>query len=103
MKLKDMNSKAREAFAKSQIDIGVAIFKSIMLLVTTVPIALFIQGGFASEKSTDPISVVKVIQSFSTESQILIGLLFCFALFAGHNLRSTGIKILNEIEDETEL
>jgi hypothetical protein len=96
-----MNPKAKEAFAKSQIDIGVSIFKSIMILVTTLPLALFLKASFDGNKSGDLISIVNVIQSFSLGSQILIGFLFFSALFMGHNLRRTGIKILNEMESET--
>ena len=49
MKPEEYNGKAREAFAKSLIDIGVAIFKGIILLVTVVPITVLAKSAFDSK------------------------------------------------------
>lgn len=45
MKPNEYNPKAREAFGKSLIDIGVAIFKGIMLLFTLAPLSFLLKGA----------------------------------------------------------
>ncbi|ATC88752.1 hypothetical protein PARC_b0569 [Pseudoalteromonas arctica A 37-1-2] len=52
MKPEDYNPKAKEAFGKSLIDIGVAIFKGIILLFTVVPLAAILQIAINGNKKS---------------------------------------------------
>lgn len=96
MKPDKYNPKAREAFGKSLIDIGVAIFKGIILLVTVVPLTLFAKSAFESNGSS--ISVFKILGSISNETLGSLMGLILVAYFAGHYFRKEGLRHIHELE-----
>ncbi len=98
MKPESMNPKAREALGKSLIDIGVAIFKSLMLLVTVVPLAALLKVVYSSPPTpidwSSYIAPLSGITGFAT----LVFLLLAF-LLAGY-LRNEGIRHIHEMEEK---
>lgn len=99
MKPNQYNPKAREAFAKSLIDIGVAIFKSIMLLFTVVPLAAIFKSAFDGKATS--ISLFKIMGSLTSTTQWIILVLLCVAFLLGHYLRKEGLRHLHDIEEES--
>lgn len=53
MKPEEYNPKAREAFGKSLIDVGVGIFKGVVLLFTVAPMTLLIKNGLNENNDID--------------------------------------------------
>lgn len=51
MKINDYNPKAREAFGKTLVDLGSAIHKSIVLLITVVPITIIFKSFWSNDQS----------------------------------------------------
>jgi hypothetical protein len=99
MKPDQYNPKAREAFAKSLIDIGVAIFKSIMLLFTVVPLAAIFKSAFDGKAAS--ISLLKIMGSLTSTTQWIILALLFVAFLLGHYLRKEGLRHLHDIEKES--
>ena len=96
MKPDKYNPKAREAFGKSLIDIGVAIFKGIILLVTVVPITVIAKSAF--EGTSTSISVFEILGSMSNETLWSLMGLILVAFFGGHYLRKEGLRHIHELE-----
>jgi len=94
-----MNPKAREAFGKTLIDIGVAIYKSIMLLVLIFPITLILKSSLEEQGST--ISFFEIINSFSTGTQLSLLILIAIAIIAAELARTEGLRHLHEVENKT--
>jgi ABC-type long-subunit fatty acid transport system fused permease/ATPase subunit len=96
VKFEDMNNLAKEAFAKSQIDIGVGIFKAIMLLVLVFPITLIIKEGV--DGKTSPITPQDVLNSLDPTTYVTLISFLGGALVLAILLRNSGLKYLNKIE-----
>lgn len=99
MKPKDMNPKAREAFGKTLIDIGVAIYKSIMLLLLVFPVTVILKGALEGKEST--VSIYDVVNSFSDETKYTLVILIVVAVVAAEFFRREGLKHIHEVENET--
>jgi len=92
MKPEDYNPKAREAFAKSLIDVGVGIFKSIMVLIVIAPITFIFKAALEGKSDlpifngiSDPLFNIFIVL-------LIIG----FAL--GYYFRREGLRHLHELE-----
>lgn len=94
------NPKAREAFAKSLIDIGVSIFKGIMLLFTVVPLAAVLKS--ALDENDSATSIFSIINSLTIATQALILGLIVIGFVAAHFFRKEGLRHLHEIESSNE-
>ena len=97
MKIGDLNDKAKEAFAKSLIDIGVAIFKGIILTLMVLPATLIVKATI--ENNSSKISIIEILGSMTGPTYISFIALLSIAFFAGHTFRKEGIKLLNTIND----
>jgi len=98
-KQSDLNPKAREAFAKSSIDIGVGIFKALMLVIFILPVTLIAKAVF--DGSSEVISVSEIFDSISSGVWFLFWFLVIVAILASAYYRDNGIKILHEMEEQT--
>jgi len=97
MKLEDYNDKAKEAFAKSLIDIGVAIFKSMILTIMVLPVTLIVKTTIDGGNSE--ISVIQILSSMSGITYATFLSFIIFAFFSGYYFRKEGLKILNTIDE----
>ena len=97
MNVSDLNDKAKEAFAKSLIDIGVSIFKGIILTLMVLPATLIVKATI--EDNSSKISIVEILGSMSGPTYISFLALLSIAFFAGHLFRKEGVKLLNTIDD----
>ena len=97
MKPEKYNPKAREAFGRSLIDIGVSIFKAIMLLVTAVPLAAITKGVFSSHGQE--VSVWEALNSVTPGTQVLIFALLIVSFLIGHYFRKEGLRHIHETEE----
>jgi hypothetical protein len=97
LKPEEYNPKAREAFGKSLIDIGVSIFKGIMLLFTIVPLTFMLK--VAVDGSSKSISFIDLFSFMSTSTYLIfLAVLFC-AFFLGYYFRKEGLRHIHEIEN----
>jgi hypothetical protein len=99
MKPEQYKKKAREAFAKSLIEIGVAVFKGIILLITVVPLTAVLKGAF--DGTENEVSLPQIIGTLSFETKAAILVLMAGGFYVGHFLRKEGLRHLHEIEDKT--
>lgn len=98
MKPDNYNPKAREAFARSLIEIGVSIFKAVILLVTALPLTFIVKGLFSGD--LQQVSLLELIDSLSTTTKLsIIGLRIASFIFA-HFLRKEGLRHLHELESD---
>jgi len=97
MKPDNYNPMAREAFAKSLIDIGVTIFKGIILLFTVVPLVLIFKSVF--DGAATNVSFLDVYISLSPVTRIVFLVLLGVSGVAGHLFRKEGLRHLHEIEN----
>jgi hypothetical protein len=97
MKPEDYNPKAREAFGKSLIDIGVAIFKGIILLFTVVPLAAILQIAINGNKK--PVSLFDMLSSLSPATQWTFVGFLALAFIAGFVFRREGLRHIHELEN----
>ncbi len=97
MKPENLNPKAREAFAKSLIDTGVAMFKALMLLITVVPIAALFKA--ASTSLGKSVSFIEILAPLSGVTGFLIMLFMVLSFGFGGWLRQEGIRHIHEIEE----
>jgi hypothetical protein len=98
MKPENLNPKAREAFGKSLIDIGVAIFKALMLLTTVVPIAALFKA--ASTSPSKSVSFEEILSPLSGTTGFLLILFMGCSFLLGGWLRQEGIRHIHEIEED---
>lgn len=98
MKPEKLNPKAREAFAKTLIDVGVSVFKGIILLLTVIPIAAIFKSAF--DGVSIEISLIKIIGSMTISTYITLLALLIIAFFIGHLFRKEGLRHLHEIEND---
>lgn len=99
MKPDDYNPMAREAFGRTLIDVGVTIFKSIVLLFTVVPLAAILEIVFRDQKELS--SVFQILDSLSGSTQLLIIGLLITGFCAGHWFRKEGLRYLHELEERS--
>jgi hypothetical protein len=99
MKPDDYNPMAREAFGRTLIDVGVSIFKSIVLLFTVVPLAAVLEIIFRDQAGLS--SIFDIIDSLSGSTQLLIIGLLIIGFCAGHWFRKEGLRHLHEIEERS--
>jgi len=97
MKPEEYNPKAREAFGKSLIDIGVSIFKGIILLITVVPASLILKG--ALESGSVEISIVTLFESMSNGTYFLFICFLGLSLLAGGWFRTEGLRHIHGSEE----
>ncbi|OYD21015.1 hypothetical protein [Oceanimonas baumannii] len=97
MKVEDYNPKAREVFGKTLIDISVAIFKGLMLLVTIVPLGFIAKATV--EKGDDPLSFIEFVGSMSRDTYFMFSGLLIISFVLGHCLRKEGLKHIHESEN----
>ncbi|MBE7374748.1 MULTISPECIES: hypothetical protein [Pseudomonadaceae] len=100
MKPENLNPKAREAFAKTLIEVGVSIFKAIILLVTIAPISVIFKSAFDGESSN--ISFLEIAASISGGTQIILLVMLSAAFILGHLFRREGLRHLHELENQSE-
>jgi len=96
MKPEEYSPKAREAFGKSLIDIGVSIFKGIVLLITVVPVSLILKG--ALEPEGVEISIVTLVESMSSGTYLLFIGFLGFSFIAGGWFRAEGLWHIHKSE-----
>jgi hypothetical protein len=99
MKPEQYNPKAREAFGKSLIDIGVGIFKGIMLLFTVAPMTFLLKS--AMDGTSKSVSMYELFAFMSSDSYIAFLALLAVAFFVGHYFRKEGLRHINEIENRS--
>lgn len=97
MKPNEYNPKAREAFGKSLIDIGVAIFKGIMLLFTVVPLSFLLKGALEGSDPQEPMSSLLHFMGSAAYFFFLGVLVLAFLL--GYYFRKEGLRHLHEAEN----
>ena len=98
MKPEHYNSKAREAFAKSLIDTGVAIFKGVLLLIILLPISYIVKAGLDGRNA----SVDEVLSSISSGTFLIVLVLLIIGVVLGVWFRNEGVRHLHEMENEQE-
>lgn|GEM_PF-2988500 len=97
MKPDNYNPKAREAFARSLIELGVSVFKAVILLVTALPLTLVVKGVF--DGGLQQISVFDLIGSLSMTTKVIILSLLIASFVLGHLFRKEGLRHLHELEN----
>jgi len=96
MKVSQLNPKAREAFGKSLIDIGVGVFKGIMLLITIAPMTFLLKGGL---DGADTAASFSELWRFMRSPMYFAFLaLLAFAFFIGDWFRREGLRYIHETE-----
>lgn len=100
MKPEQLNPKAREAFGKSLIDIGVSVFKGIIALITIIPITTILKG--ALESNVTNVSLFGVFQTMTNATYIGLILFIFLAAYIGHAFRKEGLRHIHEIENKKE-
>lgn len=96
MKPEHYNPKAREAFGKSLIDIGVGIYKGIMLLVTLVPMTFVLNCGLQGIDALE--SFRKLFLFMGTPAYFIFLGLLPIAFYFGEKFRREGLRHIHEIE-----
>jgi len=96
LKPEEYSPKAREAFGKSLIDIGVGIFKGIMLLFTVAPLTFMLRG--AVDGSTQGISLASLFAFMSTPTYLVFLAVLAGAFVLGLYFRKEGLRHIHEIE-----
>ena len=97
MKIDDLSPKAREAFGKTLIDISLAIYKGVILLITVVPLAAIFKSAF-SENQPDMQSIYEMLDGLSSSTKISIIALLAVAFLIAHYFRAEGIKHIHNSE-----
>ena len=100
LKPEEYNPKAREAFGKSLIDIGVGIFKGIMLLFTVAPLTFMLKE--AADRSSNGISLFDLFSFMSTPAYLVFLVLLAGAFFLGDYFRREGLRHIHEIENSSQ-
>lgn len=94
MKLSELNSKGKEAFGKSLIDVSTAIFKAMILLFTVVPLVFIVQNLIENKESQT--SIKEAFNNMSESTFWLIIFFYGISFFAAHLLRNSGLKQIHE-------
>ncbi|MDY0251370.1 MAG: hypothetical protein RBR45_15190 [Pseudomonas sp.] len=96
MKIEDLNPKARETFARSLVDIGVSIFRGLMIIITVTPVAAILKVVFDGE--AEKFSILRFFASFTWDTYLAFILLLVIGFFVGDIFRKEGIRLLHEME-----
>lgn len=96
VKPEDYNPVAREAFGRSLIDIGVSIFKGVVLLLTVVPLAAIFKSAF---DRGEEVSFLAIVNNLSPGTQWLFIGLLGVAFVSGYVFRKEGLRHLHELEE----
>lgn len=96
MRPENYNPKARQKFGETLVDIGVSIYKGIMLLFT-VALLTFILSN-ASDKGKVETSITDLLAFMSSSSYLLFLSILVIAFFAGHYFRKEGLRHIHESE-----
>ena len=100
MKVEEYNSEARKAFGKTLIDIGTAIHKAIILLMTVVPITIIFKSLVDENYLKKPI--LDLVCSIMCDHFFLYLFLLLWSSIAmkiGENFRNAGLKHIHEAEE----
>tara|TARA_R110002096_G_C14590172_1_gene721926 strand:+ start:1532 stop:1834 length:303 start_codon:yes stop_codon:yes gene_type:complete len=96
MEIDDYNPKAREAFGKSLVDIGVSIYKGIIILFTIVPITVILKTTLSNNpKDTN---LIMIFGNMSVSNYVTLIVFLIAAFLAAHFFRSEGLKHIHESE-----
>ncbi|MET0027739.1 MAG: hypothetical protein ABW101_08885 [Candidatus Thiodiazotropha sp.] len=96
MKISEYNPKAREAFGKTLVDVGVAIYKGLIILFTVVPITVILKASLENE--TQNVSIFTPFERMSSATYLTLIIFLIAAFVAGHLFRSAGLKHIHESE-----
>ncbi len=99
MKPEQYNPKAREAFGKTLIDIGVSIIKGIFLLLTVVPLGFIIKG--VTDESSVSISLTGFMTFLSSPVYLVFLVLLGGGFILGNHFRKEGLRHIHEIENQS--
>lgn len=98
MKTIDLSPKARETYGKARVDLGLAIIKSLFLIVLTAPIALILAEAF--KNTGDVVGSIDLFVNMPFKViTLLLALYFMAACFAMWFM-SSGLKHIHKSEDE---
>lgn len=97
MKPNEYNPKAREAFGKSLIDIGVGISKGIMILFTIAPLTFLLKG--ALDGTSKNISLMEILDFLGSPIYFVFLVFLAGAFIIGHYFRKEGLRHIHEIEN----
>lgn len=97
MKPESYNPKARQKFGETLVEIGVSIFKGIMLLFTIAPLTFMLSN--VSAKGQIETSVTDLFKFMSSTTYLLFLLLLSFAFVAGYYFRQEGLRHIHESEN----
>jgi len=100
MKIEEYNAEARKAFGKTFIDIGTAIHKAIILLITVVPITIIFKS-LINENYLKK-SILDLVCSIMCDHFFLYSFLLIWSAIAmkiGENFRDAGLKHIHEAEE----
>ena len=98
MKIEDYSPKAREDFGKSLVDIGVSIYKGLILLFTVIPISVLLCSGLSA--NGEDISIFTPFESMSNATYLTLMAFLVVAFLLGHVFRSAGLKHIHASEHE---
>ena len=94
MKVSQLNPKAREAFGKSLVDVGVGIFKGIMLLFTVAPMTFLLKSGL---EGANAVEALAKFWGFMRSPMYFAFLGFLLAaFFVGEKFRREGLRHIHE-------
>ncbi|MEJ2612166.1 MAG: hypothetical protein P8179_19370 [Candidatus Thiodiazotropha sp.] len=96
MKISEYNPKAREAFGKILVDIGVAIYKGLIVLFTVVPVTVILKYSLESE--TQNVSIFTPFERLTSATYFTLIVFLITAFVAGHLFRNEGLKHMHEFE-----
>ena len=97
MKIDEYNPKAREAFGKSLVDIGVSIYKGIIILFTVVPITVILRASLAND--VKGFQIITIFNNMSISSYFTLIAFLIFAFLAAHWFRIEGLKHIHASEE----
>ena len=100
MKIEEYNSEARKAFGKTFIDIGTAIHKAIILLMTVIPITIIFESLVDENYLKKPI--LDLVCSIMCDHFFLYSFLLLWsaiAMIIGEKFRDAGLRHIHEAEE----
>ncbi|MFD1217556.1 hypothetical protein [Microbulbifer celer] len=98
MKPSEYNKEAREAFGKTLVDIGMAVFKGIILLFTIIPITAILKSIFDGPESTD--TMVQAFFTMDNGTYLLLVGFIGLSFLIGHIFRKEGLKHIHAANQE---
>ena len=88
MKSENYNAKAREAFAKSLIDIGVAILRGVVLLFILSPVTYIVKAGLDGRNA----SAGEVLNAIPMSMLFVVVVILAAGIFLGVWFRDVGVR-----------